>query len=69
MTVAPQSISACVGICWLFMVNLQVVTKCLPSIDTSNTSTLLTDKREIPKQFKVFDAKLLQSPEEPSIVN
>jgi len=51
------------------MVNLQVVTKCLPSIDTSNTSTLLTDKREIPKQFKVFDAKLLQSPEEPSIVN
>ena len=42
MPVAPQSISACVGISWLFMVNEQVITKCLPSIDPSTRTLLIT---------------------------
>jgi len=52
MPVASQSISICVAISWLFTVNEQVITKCLHSIDPSNTSTLLTDNREIPKHFE-----------------
>ena len=51
MPVAPQSISACVGISWSFTVNVQVLTECFPSIDPANTSTLLSDKHEIPKHF------------------
>jgi len=54
MPVAPQSISPCVDISWLFTVNVQVMTKCFLSIDPSNTSTLPTDKREIPKHLKAF---------------
>jgi len=49
MPIASQSITACVGISWSFMVNVQVITKCLPSIDHSNTSTLLTDNGKIQK--------------------
>jgi hypothetical protein len=66
MPVAPQSISAFVGISWIFSVNEQVITKCLPSIDLSNTSTLLTDNREIPKHFKAFKTKLFPSTKVPS---
>jgi hypothetical protein len=66
MAVAPQSINACVGISWLFTVKEQVITKCLPSIDPPNTSTLLIDNREIPKHFKAFKAKLFQSTKAPS---
>jgi hypothetical protein len=62
MPVAPQSISACVGISWLFTVNNQVITKCLPSVDPSNTSTLLTDNREIPKHFKAFEKNFFRQP-------
>jgi len=69
MPVAPQSISACVGISWLFTVNVQVITKCFPSIDHSNTSTLLTDKCEIPKHLKPSQTQLLLSTEEPSFFN
>jgi hypothetical protein len=66
MPVAPQTISACVGISWLFTVNEQVITKCLPSIDPSNTSTLQTDNREIPKHFKALKTKLFPSTKMPS---
>jgi len=69
MPIAPQSISACVGISWLLMVNVQVITKCLPSIDSSNTSTFPTDKREIPKHCKASKTKLLPPTEEPSFTN
>jgi len=58
MPVAAQSIRACVGICSLFVVNMQVITKCFPSIDCFNTSTLLTERRNIPEHFKAFKAKL-----------
>jgi hypothetical protein len=37
----------------------------LPSIDPSNTSTLLTDNREIPKHFKAFKTKLFPSTKAP----
>jgi len=50
-------------------VNVQVMTKLFPSIDPSNTSTLLTERREIPKHFKAFKTKLLPSTEEPSFFN
>jgi len=66
MPVAPQSISASVDISWLFMVNMQIITKCFPSIDLSNTSTLLPDNRKIPKHFKAFKAKLFRSTKTPS---
>jgi len=69
MPVAPQSISAFVGISWLFTVNVQVITTCCPSIDPSNTSTLLTERREIPEHFKAFKTKLLPSTEEQSFFN
>jgi hypothetical protein len=48
------------------MVNVQVITKCFPSIDPSNTSTLLTDNRKIPKHFKAFKTKLFPSTKEQS---
>jgi len=51
------------------MVDVQVITHCFPSIDPSNTSTLQTDNREIPKHFKSFKTKLLLSTEEPSFFN
>jgi len=69
MPVDPQSISTFVDISWLFTVNVQVITKSSPSIDTSNTSTLQTDKREIPKHFKVFKTELFLSTGEPSFSN
>ena len=69
MPVAPQSINACVGISRSFTVNVQVITKCFPSIDPSNTSTLLTERREIPKHFKALKSKLLPSTAEPSFFN
>jgi len=64
---AKQYSRACVGISWLFAVNVQVITKCFPFLDLSNTSTLLTDKREIPKHVKQFGTTLLLSTEEPSL--
>jgi len=69
MPVAPQSISACVGISLLCTVNVQVITKCFPSIDPSNTSTLLTERREIPKHCKAFETKLFPSTKGPSSFN
>jgi hypothetical protein len=66
MPVAPQSISAFVGISWIFSVNEQVITTCLPSIHPSNTSALLTDNREIPKRFKAFKTKDFPSTKAPS---
>ena len=59
MPVAPQSSSACVHISGLFTVSLLVITKCFPSIDSYNTSTLLTDRCEIPIYFKAFETKLV----------
>jgi len=58
-----------VGIPWLFTVKVQVITQCFPPIDPSNTSTTLTDTREIPEHFKPFEAKLLLSTEDPSLFN
>jgi len=69
MPVAPQSISAFIGISWLFTVNVQVITKCFPSFDPSNTSTLLTDNCEIPKHFKGFETKLFLSTKAPSCLS
>jgi hypothetical protein len=66
MPVAPQSIGACVGISSLFTVNVEVITKSFPSIDRSNTSTLLTDNRKIPKHFIAFKTKLFLSTKAPS---
>jgi len=68
MPVALQSISACVGISWSFMVNVQVITKCFPFINPSNTSTLLTERRNIPKHFKAFKTKLYPSTKTPSFL-
>jgi len=59
--VAPQSINACVCIIWSQMVREQIITKCFPSIDPSNTSTLLIENRKIPKHFKAFESKLFLS--------
>jgi hypothetical protein len=50
------------------MVNEQVITKCLPSIDPSNTSTLLTDNGEIPEHFKAFKTKRFPSTKAPSCI-
>jgi len=61
-----QSISACEGICWLFTVNVQVLTQCVPPINPSNTSTLLTERREIPKDLKAFKTKHFLSTKAPS---
>jgi hypothetical protein len=66
MPVAPQSINACGGISWLFMVNEQVMTKWLPCIDPFDTSILLNDSREIPEHFKPFKTKLFPSTKRPS---
>ena len=66
MPIAPQSISVYIGISWSIMINVQVITKCLPSIDSSNISTLLTDNREIPKHFKAYTTKLFLSTNAPS---
>jgi len=63
---APQSISVCVDISWLFTIHVQVITKCFPSIDPCNISTLLTDKREIPKRFKTSKTELFLWADEPS---
>jgi hypothetical protein len=60
MPVALQSISACVGIFWLLTVNVQVKTRCFPSIDPSTTTTLQTVNREIPKHFKTFKIKFFR---------
>jgi hypothetical protein len=38
MPVAPQSLRACVGISWLFTVNVQVINKCFPSTSAKNIS-------------------------------
>jgi len=48
---------ACIGVSQLFTVNPQVITKCFPSIDRSNTSTLLTERPEIPEHCKAFNRK------------
>ena len=69
MRVAPLSIRACVGISWSFTVNVQVITKCFPSIVPSNTFTLQTDIREIPEHFIAFNTQLCLSTEEPSLFN
>jgi len=66
MPIAQQSISICVDISSLFTCNVQVITKCFASIDPSNTSTLLTDKHEIPKHFEASETRLVLSTEEPS---
>jgi hypothetical protein len=66
--VALQSINACVGISWLFTVNVQDITKCFLSIDPSDTSTLLTDPREIPKHFKACKTTLFPSTKAPFCV-
>jgi len=69
MPVAPQSMSTCVCISWLFMVNVQIITKCFTSIDPSNTFTLLTERPEMPKHFKAFETKLFPLTKEPSFIN
>ena len=67
MPVAPQSVSAYVGISWIFTVNVQVIIECFPSIDPSNTSTLLTERFEIPKHFKAYKTNHFPSIKMPSI--
>jgi len=57
MPVALQLIIVCVDISWLFTVTMLVITKCFPSIDPSNISTLLTGRCEIPKHLKAFETK------------
>jgi len=69
MPIAPQPISPSVVICLIFMLNVQVITKCSLPIDPSNTSTLLTERPKITKHFTAFDTKLFTSTQEPSFFN
>jgi len=69
MPEAPQPMSTCVSICWLFTVNVQVITKCFSSIVSSDTSTLLTERCKIAKHLKAFKAILFLSTKTPSILN
>jgi len=64
--VTLQSISTCVGISWLFIFNVQVITKCFPSTVPSNTSTLLSERHEIPKDFEAFETRVCPSANKPS---
>jgi len=66
MHLPPQSISVCIGIPWLFIVNVQAITKSFPSIKPSNTSTMWTECPEIPNHFKAFHTNLFLSRKEPS---
>jgi len=49
------------------MANVQVITNYFPAIDPSKTSTLVTDKCEIPKHFKALEIKHCWSIKEPSV--
>jgi len=66
MSIAPQSISTSIITSCSFTVSIQIITNWFPSIDPSNTSTLLTDKCDIPKHRTAFKRKLLSSTEQPS---
>jgi len=50
------------------MVNVQIITQSLPSIDLSNTPTLQTDNCEIPNHLKVYETKLFPLAKKPSLL-